>query len=65
VEYKGVEFTLTESDAGFWKYQMLIEGRTKAGIVRANLKLLAERRVRIKIDAELRKSRSKADMPPR
>jgi hypothetical protein len=53
--HKGVDFTVTAVAPGIWKWQFRIGDRVIAGKTEANLKLLASRRVQLRIDRELKK----------
>ena len=55
MNHKGVEYTLTKSEApGIWKWQFRIGGLVRSGKTEARLLLLAMRRVQLKIDRELK-----------
>ena len=54
--YRGVVYELAPIKPGVWKWQFRIGHRIKAGRTKANLELLADRRVRMVIDRELRLS---------
>jgi hypothetical protein len=63
MQHKGVEFSLEQAEHGLWTYRFKIGNRVKAGRTRANLQLLAERRVRHRIDRELRLAQSRSSLP--
>ena len=54
--YKGVEYEIAPIEPGLWKWQFRIGGRIKTGKTKANLELLASRRVQLVINQELRGS---------
>jgi len=53
--YKDIEYAVVETaDPGVWKWQFRIGAEDKTGTVKTRLYLLAIRRVRSRIDRELR-----------
>jgi hypothetical protein len=54
IVHNGVEYILTAMAPGLWKWQCQIGDRIKTGRVKANLRLLAERRIQMAINRELR-----------
>jgi len=52
--YKGVEYEIASIDRGVWKWQFRIGDSIKTGRTKTNLEVLADRRVRLVIDRELR-----------
>ena len=52
--HKGIEYEIAMIEPGLWKYQFRIGAVIRTGKTRCSLELLAERRVRAKIDRELR-----------
>jgi hypothetical protein len=54
MEHRGIKFWLRSAESGLWKWRFNLGGETFDGTTRANLKLLAERRVRMRIDRELK-----------
>jgi len=56
MQYKDVQYELLPIERGVWKWQFRIGDVAKAGRTKANLKLLADRKVRMKIDRALRDS---------
>ena len=57
--YRGVEYEISPIMPGVWKWQFQIGDRIKAGRTKSNLELLANRRVQLVIDRELRASGAK------
>jgi hypothetical protein len=55
--HKGIEYSLTMIEPGFWGWQFKIGDSLKSGRTRAS-ELLAIRRVQMRIDRELRKYRT-------
>ena len=53
--HKGVEFTVTMSAPGTWQWQFRIGDTVKTGKTETNIRLLAIRRVQLRIDRELKK----------
>jgi len=56
--HKGVEFTVTMSAPGVWQWQFRIGDTLKTGKTETNIRLLAIRRVQLRIDRELKKAAS-------
>ena len=54
--YRDVEFTVTAVAPGVWKWQFQIGDRRVSGKTEARLYLLAVRRVKMRIDRELKKA---------
>ena len=55
MNHKGVEYTLTRSETpGVWTWQFRIGNLVRSGRTEARLLLLAERRVQLRIDRELK-----------
>jgi hypothetical protein len=54
--HKGVEYTVTLTAPGVWKWQFRIGDKVKTGKTEAKLHLLAIRRVQLRIDRELKKA---------
>jgi hypothetical protein len=52
--YRGVEYEITLIKPGLWKWQFRIGNAMMTGSTKANLGLLAERRVQMVINRELR-----------
>ena len=55
--HKGVEYTVTAVAPGIWKWQFRIGEKVVAGKTEAKLNLLAIRRVQLRIDRELKKTK--------
>lgn len=53
--HRGIEFSVTQTTAGIWKWRFQIGDRIFAGKTEAKLDLLAIRRVQLRIDRELKK----------
>jgi hypothetical protein len=53
--HKGVDFFLTESEPGLWLYSFIISDMTFKGSTKTQLEALAIRRVRVRIDRELKR----------
>ena len=62
--YKGVEFSVTAVAPGIWNWQFRIGDRVIAGKTEAKLNLLAIRRVRLRIDRELKKAKREQSASP-
>ena len=59
--HKGIEFAVMATEApGIWRWQFTINGKTRTGRTEARLELLAIRRVKLKIDRELKLTRRHA-----
>jgi hypothetical protein len=55
--HRGVPYTVVPSAVpGFWNWQFEIEGSVKSGRVQTNLEPMAVRRVKTRIDRELREA---------
>jgi hypothetical protein len=54
--YKGVEYSVTAVAPDIWKWQFRIGDKVIAGKTEAKLNLLAIRRVKLRIDRELKKA---------
>ena len=52
--HRDIEYTLTNVEPGLWKWSFEIDGKSKHGTTHAQLDLLAQRRVCMIIDRELR-----------
>lgn len=61
--HRGVEYTVTMSAPGVWKWQFRIGDTVKTGKTETNIRPLAIRRVRQQIDRELRKAAREAGKP--
>lgn len=56
--HRGVEFSLVATEVpGVWRWRFTIDGQTRTGRTEARLELLAIRRVRLRIDRELNRTR--------
>ncbi|MBR0874480.1 hypothetical protein JQ633_29275 [Bradyrhizobium tropiciagri] len=53
--HRGIEYSVTQTTAGIWKWRFQIGDRVFAGKTEAKLDLLAIRRVQLRIDRELKK----------
>lgn len=58
--HRGVEYTVTMSAPGVWKWQFRIGDAVKTGKTETNLRPLAIRRVEQRIDRELKKAAEEA-----
>ena len=54
--HRGVEYTVTRSAQGIWQWQFRIGDTVKSGRTETNIRLLAIRRVQLRIDRELKKA---------
>ena len=54
--HRGVEYSVTAVTPGIWKWQFRIGDRVVTGKTEARLRLLAVRRVQLRIDRELKKA---------
>jgi hypothetical protein len=61
--YKGVEFTVTSTGPGIWKWRFQIGDKMIAGTTEARLDLLAIRRVQLRIDRELKRTERNQPTP--
>ena len=55
--YKGVEFTVTATAPGVWKWEFRLGDKMIAGKTETRLDLMAIRRVQFRIDLELKKAK--------
>lgn len=53
--HKGIDYEIAKIEPGLWKYQFRIGAVIRTGKTRCSLELLADRRVRLTIDKQLRK----------
>ncbi|MBR0870384.1 hypothetical protein JQ633_08450 [Bradyrhizobium tropiciagri] len=60
--HRDIEYTLSNIEPDLWSWSFEINGKTKSGVTRARLDLLAQRRVCTLIDRELK---SAERTPPR
>lgn len=60
MNHRGVEFAVIPSAPGVWKWQFRIGDTVINGKTETRLDLLAARRVRLRIDRELREARKQA-----
>ena len=58
MKHRGVEYTVTPSAPGVWQWQFRIGDTLKTGKTETNIRLLAIRRVQLRIDRELKKAAS-------
>jgi hypothetical protein len=59
--HKGVEFAVVSTDVpGIWRWRFVVNGEMRTGRTEARLELLAIRRVKLRIDRELKLSRRRA-----
>ena len=56
--HKGVEYTVSQSAPGVWQWQFRIGDAVISGKTETNIRLLAIRRVQLRIDRELKKAAS-------
>jgi hypothetical protein len=54
MEHRGVEYRLRRAGSGLWKWRFRLGEKDFAGRTRTNLQLMAERRVTMRIDRELK-----------
>ena len=54
MRHRGVHYTLTLVEPGLWKWHFYLGGKVRTGRTRANMILLAAKRVRLVIDREQR-----------
>ena len=54
--HRGVEYTVTPSAPGVWQWQFRIADAVISGKTETNIRLLAIRRVQLRIDRELKKA---------
>jgi hypothetical protein len=57
--HKGVEYAVTQSTPGVWQWQFRIGDAVVSGKTETNIRLLAIRRVQLRIDRELKKAAAK------
>lgn len=57
--HKGVEYAVSQSAPGVWQWQFRIGNAVISGKTETNIRLLAIRRVQLRIDRELKKAASK------
>ncbi|MBR1236614.1 hypothetical protein [Bradyrhizobium sp. AUGA SZCCT0182] len=50
MDYRGVQYEITQIEPGLWKYQFRIGAVIRTGKTKCNLEQLAEKRLRMKID---------------
>ena len=59
--HKGVEFTVVATEVpGIWRWRFAVNGEIRTGRTEARLELLAIRRVKLRIDRELKHTRRRA-----
>lgn len=57
--HRGIHYSLDRNSApGFWRYAYAIHDRVRSGRVQGRLPLLAIRRVRMRIDRDMRAGRT-------
>ncbi|MHC2435811.1 hypothetical protein ACVMB0_003186 [Bradyrhizobium sp. USDA 4451] len=62
--HRDIEYSLTNIEPDLWSWSFEIDGKTRQGVTRARLDLLAERRVCTLIDRELKRAgRTKPKAP--
>ncbi|KJC61630.1 hypothetical protein UP10_07130 [Bradyrhizobium sp. LTSPM299] len=54
--HRDIEYTLTNIEPDLWSWSFAINGKVKRGTTRARLQLLAQRRVCVLIDRELKEA---------
>ncbi len=57
--HRGVEYTVNQSAPGIWQWQFRIGDAVISGKTETNIRLLAIRRVQLRIDRELKKAAPK------
>ena len=57
--HRGVEYTVTPAAPGVWQWQFRIGDAVISGKTETNIRLLAIRRVQLRIDRELKKAATK------
>ena len=57
--HRGVEYTVTSSAPGVWQWQFRIGEVVMSGKTETNIRLLAIRRVQLRIDREIKKAAPK------
>ena len=65
MQHKGIEYEIAMIEPGIWKWQFRIGAMIKSGKTKASLELLADRRVRITINRELRQLHAAVQRPKR
>ena len=63
MKHRGVEYTVTPSAPGVWQWQFQIGEAVISGKTETNIRLLAVRRVQLRIDRELKKAAPKERGP--
>jgi hypothetical protein len=61
--HRGVEYTVSQSTPGVWNWQFRIGDAVISGKTETNIRLLAIRRVQLRIDRELKKAALKDPGP--
>ncbi len=59
MKHRGVEYTVTPSAPGVWQWQFRIGDAVISGKTETNIRLLAVRRVQLRIDREFKKAAPK------
>lgn len=59
MRHRGVEYMVTSSAPGVWQWQFQIGDAVISGKTETNIRLLAIRRVQLRIDRELKKAAPK------
>ena len=59
MKHRGVEYTVTPSASGVWQWQFRIGDAVISGKTETNIRLLAIRRVQLRIDRALKKAEPK------
>jgi hypothetical protein len=54
--HRGIEYTVTSSAPGVWQWQFRIGETVLSGKTETNIRLLAIRRVQLRIDREIKKA---------
>ena len=57
--HRGVEYTVSQATPGFWNWQFRMGDAVISGKTATNIRLLAIRRVQLRIDRELKKAAPK------
>ena len=57
--HRGVEYTVTSLAPGVWQWQFRIGETVMSGKTETNIRLLAVRRVQLRIDREIKKAAPK------
>ena len=57
--HRGIEYSVTQSAPGVWQWQFRIGDAVISGKTETNIRLLAIRRVQLRIDRELKKTATK------